>query len=380
MNLRCILAQYGLLTALTLLIAGCGSDEQDPADDLDVRIPVITQPVAEQDVDFTVTTLGSVEAWKEVTVSAKTNGQVLELNFEKGDTVATKPADDVASAGHAQQPLAVLEQQEYKLRRLEAEAALTEAKSSYDRTKRLLDQGSAVESEFDRTKSLYEIALARRDLAKKGYDDTVLFSPIQGTVISKPVEVGELVTPGTPLATIADIRKVKIATAVSESDAPYVRTGRTYPVRIDALPGRAYRGAVIYKSIKADPQTRSFPVEIEVDNTDSALAIGMVARVMFTLRTQPAAICVPLDSLVYWDNRLGVFVVERRDKASFRVLTLGERCADNVIVATGLSVGDELVVTGQGGLKPGSTVNRSETTPAPTPTAPDGSATTGSQE
>ncbi len=368
MNARKIVCSTGLLVGLVVAVAvagGCGSGKK-PKETAEVRIPVVTQPVAKRDVDFAVTTLGTVEAWREVTVSAKTGGQVLELNFEKGDLVRPKPLEDADSTGNAPRPLAVLEQQEYKLRWLEAEAALTEATRSFERTKRLFEQGSAVRSEFDTAKSLFEVAQARRDLAKKLYDDTVIYSPIEGTVVAKPVEVGELVAPGTPLATVADVRKVKIATSLSETDSPFIRVGEICPVRVDAFPDREFEGRVIYKSIKADVRTRSFPIELEVDNADGALGIGMVARVTFTLRTVPDAIAVPLDSLVYWENKLGVYVIER-GSAAFRALELGERCGDDVIVTDGLSAGEELVVVGQASLRPDSKIARSEEKPAEVP-------------
>jgi len=342
------------IVAAVAIAAGCGPGKKDPADSIELRIPVVTREVAARDVDFTVTTLGTVEAWKEVTVSAKTSGQILELGFEKGDTVKPKPAD-----GDAPPPLAVLEQQEYKLRWLEAEAAFNEAKRTFERAKRLFEQGSVVESEYDAATSQFEVAQARRDLAQKAYDDTVIYSPIEGTVIAKPVEAGEMVVPGTPLATVADVRKVKILTAVAESDSPHIRRGATYPVRVDAFPGRAFEGTVLYKSIKADVRTRSFPVELEVDNADGALGIGMVARVTFTLRTVPDAITVPLDALVYWKKVLGVYVIEK-GIAVFRPLEFGERSGDDVIVTAGLSAGEELVVLGQESLRPGSKITRSK--------------------
>lgn len=368
MKARRVVCWTRLLAGLVLAVAvvgGCGSPEK-PEETAEVRIPVITQPVVVRDVDFTVTTLGTVQAWREVTVSARTNGQIVELNFEKGDQVHPKPNQNAGAAREPERPLAVLEQQEYKLRWLEAEAGLTEARKNFERSKKLFDEGSASESEFDTVKAQFEVAQARRDLAKKFYDDTVIYSPISGIVTARPVEVGETVAPGTPLATVADIRKVKIAASVSELDAPYIRVGETYPVRVDAFPKRAFDGKVIYKSIKADVQTRGFPVELAVDNADSALGIGMVARVTFTFRTTPDAITVPLDALVYWENKLGVYII-RKGRAVFRALELGERSGDDVIVADGLSAGDELVVLGQASLRPGSKVKRSEPEQAEAP-------------
>jgi RND family efflux transporter MFP subunit len=355
------------MAAVVAAVAGCGSGTKDGGDSPEVRVPVVTQPVTRGDVDFTVTTLGTVEAWKEVVVSAKTSGQIIELNFEKGDAVRPKPAGDADADETAARPLAVLEQQEYKLRWLEAEAALADARSTYERTKRLFDQGSAVQSDFDAAKSQFDVAQARRDLARKQYDDTVVYSPIAGVVVAKPVEAGEFAAPGTPLATVADIAKVKIVTAVSESDAPHVAVGETYPLRVDAFPGRAFEGKAFYKSVKADEATRSFPVELELDNADGALGIGMVARVTFTLRTVHDAICVPLDSLVYWEGRLGVFVVEHTGMAAFRPLTLGERRGNDVLVADGLAGGEHLVVVGQDNLQPGRKVTAEREAPPASP-------------
>jgi len=358
MKLQRTIHRFALTAALVILGAGCGAPKEDSGESAETRVPVVTQRVTARDVDFTVTTLGTIKAWREVVVSARTSGRILELNFEKGDAVRPKPAGEAERSENGVRPLAVLEQQEYKLRWLEAEAVLTEAQRSFERSKRLFEQEGVAESEFDAVKAQYEVAQARRDLAKKAYNDTVIYSPIAGIVVARPVEAGEFVAPGTPLATVADVSKVKVATSVSELDSPYVRVGETYAVRVDAFPGRVFDGKVIYKSIKADVQTRSFPIELEVDNADGALGIGMVARVTFVLRTAPDAIAVPLDSLVYWENTLGVFVVEQDDTAAFRALTLGERSGDDVIVAKGLAAAEEVVVVGQERLRPGSKVTR----------------------
>jgi membrane fusion protein (multidrug efflux system) len=354
-------ALLAVLAALACATGGCGSSGKDPNGGVEIRVPVVTQQVVRHDVDFSATALGTVEAWREVTVSARTSGQVLKLNFDKGDSVSAKPE---GADGEEVRPLAELEQEEYRLRWLEAEAALADAKTTFERTQRLLEQGSAVQSEYDTAKAAYDVAQARHDLAKKQLDDTVVYSPIAGTVIAKPVEVGELVAPGTPLATVADVSRVKIVTSVSESDSPYIQTGRVCPVHIDALPGRRFEGTVIYKSIKADPMTRSFPVELEVDNADGALGIGMVARVTFALRTDADVVTVPLDALVYWENVLGVFVVGEDETAEFRALELGERSGDDVVVTGGLDGGEELVVTGQASLRPGSKVKWPQGKPA----------------
>jgi len=349
-------ALAGTLLAV-LLVLGCGGSEKDPNEDAELRVPVVTRTVVRRDVPFTVTTLGTVKAWKEVTVSAKTSGQILKLNFDKGDRVYPKPpTDGPDEGGTTVQPLAELEQEEYTLRLAQAAAAFSDAKTTFERTARLFEQGSAVQSEYDKAKAAYDVAKAGYDLAEKQYRDTIVYSPIEGTVIARPVEVGELVAPGTPIATVADVRRVKIVASVAESDSPHIEAGAVCPVTIDALPGRALTATVIYKAIKADPMSRCFPVELEVDNADSALAIGMVARVTFTLTVEPKVISVPIDALTYWEQTKGVFVVDAEGTASFRVLTFGKRCGDEVIVTDGLEAGDEIVVSGQESLRPGSTV------------------------
>ncbi|MBN1918382.1 MAG: efflux RND transporter periplasmic adaptor subunit [Verrucomicrobia bacterium] len=351
-----------------VLTGGCGDSTTDADADTDaeLRVPVVTQTTVARDVPFTVTTLGTVEAWKEVTVSARTSGEVLKLHFDKGDVVHPRPAaaEDLEGNTPTVLPLAELEQEEYKLRLAQAAASLSDATTTFERTERLFEQGSAVQSEYDKAKAAYDVAKAQYDLAEKLFNDTIVYSPIEGTVIARPVEVGELVVPGTPIATVADVHKVKIVTSVAESDSPHVALGAVCPVSIDALPGRAFTGRVIYKSIKADAMTRSFPIELEMENAGGALGIGMVARVTFTLRTERNAITVPIDALTYWEQAKGVFIVDTGGVASFRVLMLGARCGDEMIVTAGLEAGDEVVTSGQEGLRPGSTVVWAEGKPA----------------
>jgi RND family efflux transporter MFP subunit len=348
---------------IAFLVVGCGGSKKDANEDVELRVPVVTRTAVQRDVPFTVTVLGTVEAWREVTVSARTSGEILKLNFDKGDLVHARPAAGADETAGAVLPLAELEQEEYKLRLAQAAASLSDAETTFERVKRLLEQGSAVESEYDKAKAAYDVAKAQSDLAQKLFNDTIVYSPIEGTVIARPVEVGELVAPGTPIATVADVRRVKIVTSVAESDSPHVEAGAVCPVSIDALPGRAFSGTVIYKSIKADAMTRCFPIELEVDNADGALGIGMVARVTFALHTEPDAITVPIDALTYWEQAKGVFVVDAAGTASFRALTFGPRCGDEIIVTDGLEPGDEIVISGQESLRPGSTVTWAEGRP-----------------
>jgi len=134
-------------------------------------------------------------------------------------------------------------------------------------------------------------AAAARDRSRLDLDRTVITSPLKGTVTEKLREPGEYVTPGAPIVSVADLVNLYTWVYLSEVDLPKLHLGQKVSVRVDAYPGRDFRGEVVYVSSVAEFTPRNvqtaedrvqlvFGVKVAVTNPDGALKAGIPADVL----------------------------------------------------------------------------------------------------
>jgi RND family efflux transporter MFP subunit len=157
------------------------------------------------------------------------------------------------------------------------------------------------------------------------------------------VDSGALVSPATPIVLILDLSTMLTVVNVPERDITKIDVGNAARVTVDALAGEEFRGRVSRISPLLDSQTRTAPVEIELENAGEHLKAEMFARVDLNLTTERSALLVPRDALVYRSDRQGVFVVEG-DVARFHPVETGLNEGNRVEISDGLA-GTEMVVT-----------------------------------
>ena len=170
-------------------------------------------------------------------------------------------------------------------------------------------------------------------------------SPLKGTVKIRHVKVGEFVRKGDPLVEILDLDKVLVKVNIPEQEIIEIREGENVEVELYALSYRQYMGTVKTIGLEADSRSRTFPVEIMVDNHKRELRPGMLARVTFSKKISDEQIVVPRHTILERDNGRVVFLVDQ-DKAVKQMITTGQSLQDRVLVMEGLKVGDLLVVEG----------------------------------
>ena len=186
--------------------------------------------------------------------------------------------------------------------------------------------------------------------------DTQVRSPINGKVAVRYVDVGERVAPGAPIATVVDLSRVNVRIMVSETEIAKVSVGQKATLTVAAYPDERFEGKVSKVGLKADFQSRSFPVEILVPrNPDEALKAGMIARVEVAVRTYADVLLIPQDAVLDRSGEKSVYVVGS-NRAAKRSLILGRRWDERVVVERGLKAGDRLVVAGQEKLSEGTKV------------------------
>jgi len=283
-------------------------------------VPVTKGPIAAQ-----VTANGTLSAVKTVQVGAQVSGRVTELHADFNDKVTQgqliAKLDDVVLKSQIDQAAANLALAAANVNK--AEVALADADRQYKRQKVLQDQqlvaGATVESAqvaYDTARAALVAARATQAQAaanlaqaKLSLSYATIYSPVDGVVLSRAVDVGQTVAASLQapvLFTIAeDLARMQIDTAVAEGDVGRLTEGMKSTFTVDAFPGRQFHGVV--RQVRNAPTTTqgvvTYDAVIDVDNTDHALRPGMTTNVTFVLAQVADAVKIPNAALRFKPTR-----------------------------------------------------------------------------
>lgn len=332
--------------AMALLAAGCsgdaeagGSGEEAAAEGYSRIINVEVRTV--EPVTFTevIRLTGTVQANRDVVVSAEESGVIRRLFVEKGQAVATG------------QPIAKVDDGILlsQVEQARAEAAL--ATETWERRRRLWEEDHVgSELAYLEARSAAEQARARLRTLEQRLERTTVRAPISGILDDRLVEVGTMVSPGTPVGRIVDLNPVKVRGGVPERYATDVEVGSPATATFEVLGGQTYEGEISFVGAAVDRANRTFPVELVIPNPGRAVKPEMVANVALVRRVLEAALVVPQEALVRIEDGFQVFVVEERDDervAVARVVSVGPSQGNRAVIESGLEAGDRLIVVGQ---------------------------------
>jgi RND family efflux transporter MFP subunit len=202
------------------------------------------------------------------------------------------------------------------------------------------------QSAFETVQSLKATLQERRhavELAEKKLRDTDIRSSIAGQVAEKLVQQGEFIRENTAVVSIVQMNPLKVKTAIQERYAGLVRAGLPVEFAVESAPGQKFRGKVAYVSPSVDQATRTFAVEILVDNSDRRLKPGFFAKgVIFTNRDENV-IAVTEDTVSSLAGVSNVYVIEN-GQARQQMVKLGTRVGDLYEILSGLK-GDEILAS-----------------------------------
>jgi RND family efflux transporter MFP subunit len=275
-------------------------------------------------------------------------------NIQEGDWVArgtvlarVRESDYIASVNVAKAQLA------------QAQAALEQARLDFARTEALFRSDSVTTPQYDAAKARLDSAAAGVDSAasalnqaQTALNDCSLRAPLDAWVIKRNVEVGSLVGQAVVGFSLAETRLVKAVFGVPDLVVGSLKLGERQVIRTAAATGQ-FEGRITAIAPAADPQTRTFSIEVTVPNTANVLRPGMVATLMLSgSREDDVVPVLPLSAVVRAaDNpdAFGVFVVERRGDQFFaraRTVELGAAYGNMIGLERGLKLGDRVITTG----------------------------------
>lgn len=314
-----------------------------PAADQPVQettVPVRTITAEQRTIPQTLSQPGSLEAWELAHVSGTTGSRIERIRVDEGDRV---------QAGQI-----IAEMEAANLR--QAEIQVNTARADLERMEKLVELGAVSRQQYEQARAQYETAQSNYRLIR---ENTYLRSPITGVVTDRYFVAGEIFAAGadrSAIVTIMNLHPLKVTINLSERYYPLVRQGAPVEVRLDTYGDRVFQGQVEHISPAVSPETRTFRIEIRIDNQDRTLSPGMFARVSLSLE-EVSGIFVP-GEVVRRDQTTGedyVFIVEGGYVRRAPV-TLGTRVEELQQVVSGLEEGAQVVSEGLGRVEDGTSV------------------------
>lgn len=351
--------------------------------------------------------VGTTKPSVEVAVRSQVEGKLLNLTVDVGDRVVRNQLlarlDDtllVTEVNKAQADLAAIESEQ-----AQAMAEVSNAKAQLERSRVELQQAEANAQRYQdlvtegavtaqqaetfqteakvaqqgvlsaqdqlrsRQKAVESItgrmaaqrAVINDRITRKTYAN--LLSPINGVVLEKTSEPGNLVTAGGEVLQLGDLSTVKVVVPVSELDLESLRVGQSVSVLLDAFPDRTFTGEIARITPVADPVSRQIPVEVNLPNPNGNITSNLLARVSLQQGASPRVV-IPESALNNReDQQATIFVVsdsaESEATVSAQTVTIGEIANGKAVIVAGLQPGDRFVVNSSQPLEPGDTVRLS---------------------
>ena len=350
---------------------------ETPADDAveGARVvSVVAMRSTAQAIDNAVLLRGRTEAARQVDVRAETSGLVNSEPLRKGSYVnagqllceiAPGTRQSALLEAQARLPEAKARLPESEGRVLEAEARLKEARINDNAAKQLSADGFASDIRVAGTQATVQSALAAVETARAGVESAragilgaeaaiapaqneisrlKITAPFAGLLETDTAELGALMQPGGLCATIIQLNPIKLVAFVPETEIAKVAVGARAGGRTTA--NQTVEGRVTFMSRSSDPETRTFRVEITVDNDDLELRDGQTAEILIGAEGQKAHL-LPASSLTLNDEgTLGVQVANEDSKAAFMPVSILRDTAEGMWVA-GLPDEASVIIVGQ---------------------------------
>jgi membrane fusion protein (multidrug efflux system) len=312
--------------------------------------------------------IGTLVAVHDVTLGAELPGMIREVDFDSGKTVkrgAVLVRLDTTN-------------EEAQLAAAKADADL--AKITLERARALRKGGANTPVELDAAEARAKQTQATVENIQATIAKKTIRAPFDGRVAMKQVERGQVVSPGTPVATLQSVDPIYAEFSLPQQALADLKVGQTATMKVDSFPGKTWQGAVSTVNSEVDPTTRNIRVRATFPNKDGTLRPGLFVNVEVNASDKHDVLVVPATAVVYAPYGDSVFVLDRKTPkaeeaqqpqeaagqkkggdhpalvAEPRFVRLGERRGDLVAVVSGLKEGETVVSNGAFKLRKGSAV------------------------
>ena len=344
-----ISASIAVVVGLWLLSGQFGNDDvgtetaaSAAAEKRPTKSSVRVRTQSAEEVQRTIVVNGKTAPARVVELAAETDGRVEYIGAERGSNVDRGKL------------IVRLDERDRSARLSQAQATVKQREVEYDAREKLKTASYVSESQLHEAIAALEGARTELTRAQLDLSYMAIRAPFDGALQSRIVEVGDFVKLGDPVAMFVDNRTIIVSANLSEFDARYVNVDDTAEARLAT--GESVRGRIRYVSPVADEATRTFGVELEVDNQTGNLRAGGTAELRIPAERVLAHRVSP--SLLTLDDagNVGIKIINEAGKVEFIVADIALSSADGVWIA-GLPSTATIITVGQGFVASGSVVN-----------------------
>lgn len=309
-----------------------------PAQQSSVRV----RTQSAEEIMRTIVVNGETAPARVVDMAAETDGRIEYVGVDRGTNVDKNAV------------IVRLDERDRKARLAQAEATVRQREVEYQGRLKLKGESYVSEAQLQEAVAQLEAAKTELKRAQLDLEYMTIRAPFDGALQERHVEVGDFVKAGDPIARFVDNRKIIVTANVSEFDAGYVKTGQKAQAQLAT--GETVHGTIRYVAPVADKATRTFTVELEVDNSDGGLRAGGTAELRVPAERVLAHRVSP--SLLTLDDagNVGVKIINEEGEVEFVVADVALSTNDGVWVA-GLPDLATIITVGQGFVVPGTMVN-----------------------
>ena len=336
---------YCSVASLTaLLLAACSDEPQQsgPGGWGPQTAKVVTARVDMQPLVEEIEALGTARANESVEIQPRVASLIEDIRFEEGQIVEQGDL------------LVILERSEIVAGLALAEANLAESESLYNRNQSLSETQAISVSNLETLLAEVKTDKALVEAARARLDNTAIRAPFSGRIGLRRVSPGSFVDTSTVITTLDDVSTIKLDFSVPETFVTVVSEGMAIEARSIVFPERVFEGRVASVDTRLDPVSRSIQVRAVIPNPDDALKPGMFMTVDLQ-RHRGDVLVAPEQSIVPEGTSQYVFVVNE-GVVEKRAVTIGRRIPGQVVITSGLAVGEEIITEGTGKVTDGSAV------------------------
>jgi RND family efflux transporter MFP subunit len=337
----------------------------EPPQPIEARVRVRVEAARVQPLAELGELTGVVEPFASVVVKAETAARIRVRHIERGQRVEADALLYTLDDSRARI--------EYRRAKTAVDARqddVEQAKRELDRAGQLLAREGISAAAHDRTQSAANSVSAAQQLAalsasaaSRSLRDARIHAPFAGLVAEFHAELGDFVGPGSPVATVVDLSRVRVRVGLTASElelAERVRSGSRVPVSFAELGGLTLEAELRSVSPLVDPRTGTYAAELWLDNPDQLLRQGMLGRVALGRAgvQVDAELTIPRAAVVRRGGQFVVWVIEPGEPTRVRArsLLLGRASGERVIVREGLREAEQVVIEGVFALREGAAV------------------------
>lgn len=285
---------------------------------------------------------GTLEANESVTLRSEVAGLVTSINFKEGATVNKGAL------------LVKINDRDIQAQLQDALTKQQLAVTTENRSKQLLEKGAISQEEYDTSLAGLQSLRAQSQLIRAQLAKTAIYAPFSGRIGLRSISAGEYLTPATVIANLASINPLKISFSVPERYMAQIKTGTDVSFTTDGL-NKTFIGKIFAIEPGIDVQTRSLQIKALVPNPDNELLPGSFAKIKLSLNMAKDALLIPNEAIIPILDGKTVFI-SKNGKAQQVNVEAGTRTAENIVITSGLKVGDTVLTTGAMALKPNAAV------------------------